>query len=332
MLVALKSRLVFGAFLVSLGWLQSLAGGQSESSLPPGWQAFENCPVRAERVVDVPALESGLLSSVDVDQNQAVQEDAVLARLEEDIAQLSQRLAQYELLSAKALATDNSDIEFHQFAMEQREEEYRNYEKIATRFSDSELRQKKLAWEQAKVALVRAKHSQQRAAVDAQLKAASLEAAKISLKRRSVTAPLSGVVSKRYKHSGQWVQAGEPILQITDLSRLVIDRSIPIDAFKLHDLLGAEVRVQFVDNRSRKTVVVQGEVASYDHEVSAKGLSRIHIRVQNRQVDGSWLLLPGMNVKVFLKSGQDIDFEKINVRGSEQTVSTRATIIRSEIN
>ncbi|MEM7557723.1 MAG: HlyD family efflux transporter periplasmic adaptor subunit [Planctomycetota bacterium] len=331
MLVALTSRFVFGALLVSLS-LAQLAIGQSESSLPPGWQAFENCPVRAERVVDVPALESGLLASVEVDQNQAVQEDAVLAQLDEEIAQLSQRLAQYELLSADALATDNSDIDFHQFAMEQREEEYRNYEKIATRFSDSELRQKKLAWEQAKVALVRAKHAQQRAAVDAQLKAASLEAAKISLKRRSVTAPLSGVVSKRYKHAGQWVEAGEPILQITDLSQLVIDRSIPIDAFKLHDLLGAEVRVQFVDNRSRESVVVQGEVASYDHEVSAKGLSRIHIRVQNRQVDGSWLLLPGMNVKVFLKSGQDIDFEETSARGSEQTVSTRATITRSQIN
>lgn len=332
MLVALTSRFVLGALLVSLSLPQQLAVGQSEGSLPPGWQAFENCPVRAERVVDVPALESGLLVSVEVDQNQAVQENAVLAQLDEDIAQLSQRLAEFELASANSLATDSSDIDFHEFAMQQREEEYRSYEKIATRFSDSELRQKILAWEQAKVALVRAKHAQQRAAVDAQLKAASLEAAKISLKRRRVTAPLSGVVSKRYKHAGQWVEAGEPILQITDLSQLVIDRSIPINAFSLHDLLGAEVRVQFVDNRSRENVVVRGEVASYDHEVSAKGLSRIHIRVQNRQVDGSWLLLPGMNVKVFLKSGQDIDSKETNPRGSELTVSTRAAITRSEVN
>ena len=123
---ALTSRFVFGTLLVSLCMPHLSAAGQSDRLLPQGWQAFENCPVRAEHVVDVPALESGQLAAVEAELNQSVQENAVLARLDQDIAQLSQRLAEFELASASSLATDNSNVDFHQFAMEQREDDLCN--------------------------------------------------------------------------------------------------------------------------------------------------------------------------------------------------------------
>ncbi|MEM7474992.1 MAG: HlyD family efflux transporter periplasmic adaptor subunit, partial [Planctomycetota bacterium] len=148
-------------------------------------------------------------------------------------------------------------------------------------------------------ALNRAQHGMQRAIVDSQLEAASLEAAKLTRSRRSIAAPISGIVSRTFKHVGQWVEAGEPVLQLTDLSNLMVDQSIPIAGNRLVDLVGKEVRVRAISQLGHE-IVLAGYIASYDHVVSARGEVRVHVRIPNRMQQGHWLLLPGMNCTLFL--------------------------------
>ncbi|MEM7479456.1 MAG: hypothetical protein AAF483_31105, partial [Planctomycetota bacterium] len=117
------------------------------------WRQFKGCPIKAEHIVDVPALESGVLKAIEFDLNDSVQSEQSVAILDTDIADMSLQLAELELRAAKALAEDNSNVEFHEFALKQRKEDLKNHELISSSVSGTEMRQKRLEVEQARVAL-----------------------------------------------------------------------------------------------------------------------------------------------------------------------------------
>lgn len=279
---------------------------QDASHSSTGWLRFDGCPVLQERAIDVPALESGLLESVDVELNSEVTEGTVAGRLNSDLATMELRLAQLQSEAADSLVKDNSDVEYHQLALQEVEDELKSFQSIESSVSSAEIRRLTLNVGKAKLALIRSRRAKTRAGVEAQLKAAAVEAAEKRLKRRVISIPSNGVVTTVHRHRGQWVQAGDPVIEVVQMDHLVVDCLLPEQQVDRATIIGAEVRVEIPpsagSNPNEPTVKLSGRITSYDPKVSSAGFVRVHARIANVKKDGQWVLLPGRVVNLFIPS------------------------------
>lgn len=296
-------RLALVAMLVAtFGMIARETSAQSLSSNGTGvvtWLTFPDCPVLLEKAVEVPALESGVLEKVEVELNAPVKLGQPLAHLDEELAQMELKLAQLQYQAALELAKDDSSIKFSKVALSAAKEELENNSAIKASVSGSELRRLTLAVGSAEVNLQRAELALKRAAVDAELKAASVQAAKLRLDRRHIVSPLDGIVTAVHLHQGQWIDAGKPIALVADLEHLLVDCLIPIEKVDLKRIVGLEVRVETAHaSPGGSPVRLAGKIASYDPQVSSQGVVRVHAKIQNARQGEHWLLLPGMTVKL----------------------------------
>lgn len=300
-----------------MGWL---AASTTVNGQGNGWITFEKCSAMVEYRVEIPAQERGFLKRLNVELNQSVEGDQVLAELDTELAELELRMAQLEHSRAEELARDDADVKLQQLALRQVEAELANYRAISNSVSESEIRRLELGVEQAKVGVIRATHVRNRALSEVKLKAASVEVAEMRLARRRIVAPRSGVVTAIKIFPGQSLEAGQTILEIEDLEHLVVDRLVPIAQVNVSDLVGSEVRVDILQ-ADGQTVRLAGKVTSYDPRVSPSGLVRMHARVNNVQRQGNWVLLPGSEVTMHVAqpeaSGQSAS--QVGRRTSQQT-------------
>ncbi|MGN6544291.1 MAG: efflux RND transporter periplasmic adaptor subunit [Aureliella sp.] len=263
------------------------------------WLTFADCPVLLEKSVEVPALESGVLEKVEVELNAPVKAGQAIAQLDEELARMELKLAQLQHQAALELAADDSNVKFSKVALSAAKEELDNNTAIKASVSGSELRRLTLAVGSAEVNLQRAELALKRAAVDAELKAASVQAAHLRLGRRRIASPIDGIVTAVHLHQGQWVEAGKPVALVADLEHLLVDCLIPIEKVDLKRIVGLEVRVETAHaSPGGSPVRLAGRISSYDPQVSSQGVVRVHAKIQNARHGEHWLLLPGMNVKL----------------------------------
>jgi multidrug efflux pump subunit AcrA (membrane-fusion protein) len=296
-------RLAAGCLIAWASFRTSpVALGQSDSRDGSGaatWLTFADCPVLLEKSVEVPALESGVLEKVEIELNAPVKAGQTLARLDEELALMEVKLAQLQHQAAVELANDDSSVKFAKVALNAAKEELENNSAIKASVSGSELRRLTLAVGSAEVNLQRAELALKRAAVEAELKAATVQAASLRNSRRRIVSPLDGIVTAVHLHQGQWVEAGKPVALVADLEHLLVDCLIPIEKVDRKRIVGLEVRVETVQpSPGSAPLRLAGRISSYDPQVSSQGLVRVHARIQNARQGEHWLLLPGMNVKL----------------------------------
>ncbi|NIO43215.1 MAG: efflux RND transporter periplasmic adaptor subunit [Burkholderiales bacterium] len=63
------------------------------------------------------------------------------------------------------------------------------------------------------------------------------------VRRHTLVAPFSGVVSNRYTDPGEWVETGTPVLELVDLRRLRIDVQVPQERYE-QIAVGSSVKVE----------------------------------------------------------------------------------------
>ncbi|MFN3190118.1 MAG: efflux RND transporter periplasmic adaptor subunit [Aureliella sp.] len=271
----------------------------SETATAEGWQTLPRCAVLAEQTVPVPAPESGVLTRLNVQKHEEVSQRVAIANLNTDVAEIDLHNAKLEEEAARARAADNLSVEFHQLAMEEAKQVLDNHENAKRSVNLAELNRLRLAYEKSKVALGQAKQAKQMAQVDWQLKKARTEAAQLRLARRTIHSPVSGTVIDAPKTVGQWVEAGETMMVIQNLENLRIDFLVQADALDLSMLQGAPARVKFAPPEG-SPILLSGIVQSYDPQVSARGLIRVHVSLKNVKRNGHWVLLPGREVDLMV--------------------------------
>lgn len=263
------------------------------------WLTFSECPVLLERSVEVPTLESGVLSKVNVEVNAMVAAGQPIAKLDDEMALLDLKIARLQHQAAMEVAKDSSDVDFLKVAMKESQQELEDHRSIKSSVAAMEIRRLSLAFGRAELAVIRAEQSLKRAAIDVELKAAGVQAATMKLNRRQIESPLSGIVTTIHVHQGQSVDAGKSIAIVADLEHLLVDCLIPIQKIDLKRIVGLEVRVESEQpGLGGKSIRMAGKIASYDPHVSSQGLVRVHAKIQNSRHGDHWLLLPGMTVKL----------------------------------
>lgn len=289
----------------SIVWLQVLARDcvcQSQTRVEAAatkWLTFPDCPVLLENSIEVPAQETGMLENIDVELNATVTSGQTLARLDDELATMELKIAKLQHAAAEELARDDSQVRFRKLTLKATEEELASHNSISKSVAGSELRRLNLSVGSASVEVQTAERAMKRAAVQAELAAATVQAAAIRLNQRRISAPLDGIVTAIHLRPGQWVEAGKPVLVVSNMQQLLVDCLIPVEKVDLKRIVGLEVRVESERvPASGKPVRLAGKITSYDPQVSSQGLVRVHSRIQNAREGDHWLLLPGMNVRL----------------------------------
>jgi macrolide-specific efflux system membrane fusion protein len=246
--------------------------------------------------VEVPAQEAGPLVELRAQAGQNAAAGDVLAQLDDRAARIELAIAQREFEIARDEAASDIDVQFATkseqvayFAYQQALEANKSHSRAVV---ETELKRLQFEWERAKLQIIQAQLGHQTAQQNAEIRRAKLEAAQEAVARRQIRAPLAGQVVQVHKDAGEWVNPGEAVLQLVRLDRLRLKGFLNAQDLAPSQALNrpARVRVGLAGGRQEE---FPGQVVFVSPKEEADGQFGVWIDVQNRQVDGQWVLSAG---------------------------------------
>lgn len=244
------------------------------------------CRIVLIRQVTLACDRSGVVKSV------AFQEgDAVEAK--QQVVLIADEVARANLAVAEKKASNDVDVRFNQKARDVAEAEYQKNveanEKAATK-SKGEGKQTVVAVslleiEKLKLAAQKAVLSIEQAESELALNKLNAEQARAELATYSVIAPFAGVVTRVYKHAGEAVRQGDPILELVNIDRVRIEGRVPLNEVRAVKLK-QKVRVKLNDpdfELPEESLEFEGQVTFVDVTVDpVTRETRVWAEVENR--------------------------------------------------
>ena len=255
------------------------------------------------RIVDrvaVPARVSGTLLAIRVVEGQAVDRGAHVAQLDDADAELLRSRAQVELDLAAMKADNDVGVRSANAALEFARSRLKQLQEAATAIkgsvSQSELEKAKAEAVQAEFDLENARHSFALARLTKQLKECDFRLGERNVQLRIIEAPLTGLVTQIFKRPGEWVEAGDQVMQIVSMDRLRAEGFVPAKDVP-EDLPGAAVTLQ-VNLANRRSKSFSGKIVFVHPEIDpVNGQMRVWAEIQNRE---GWLR-PGMRATMSIE-------------------------------
>jgi len=183
---------------------------------------------------DVPARDNGVLTSIGVQEGQSVALDQVVANVDDADARLLLVKAEAEASIAESTAKNDVDVRFARKAAEVAQAELKRSKESIERFersvSQTELDKITLEAERATLAVESADRELQTARLTLALKQAEVAVARQVVERRSVRAPLNGLVVQIHRRRGEWVKPGDPVVRLMRIDRLRVEAFVAAGA------------------------------------------------------------------------------------------------------
>jgi multidrug efflux pump subunit AcrA (membrane-fusion protein) len=263
---------------------------------------IEGCLVTLINDVMVPAQEAGRLMKVNVKGGEEVDENSVIAEIDNRDTLAKRKIAQGEFDVATTQADSDAELELGKKGVEVSKAEYDQNVEIRTKnpgaVSDTELRKFKFQWDRAKAQVKVAEVDRVVAGLTAKVKEAQLEATANELARRQITAPFKGEVEDVKRQVGEWVQPGEPIARIVQLDRLRVKGMVYANATSPTDVIGKPVEITIMA-AGGKTELVKGHIDFVSSIIEVTGEFRVWCDIDNQKyIDPvtkkeSWKIQPG---------------------------------------
>ena len=128
------------------------------------------------------------------------------------------------------------------------------------------------------------------------VKARTLDQAKLQLARRGLRSPLDGEVAEVFRHRGEWLEPGQRVMRIVRLDRLKVEGFVDSRAIT-SSLRGAAVRVLVTPSDDEKPVVVKGRIVFISSEIDPVNAQvRVWAEVENPDL----LLRPGLPAEMVI--------------------------------
>jgi multidrug efflux system membrane fusion protein len=138
------------------------------------------------------------------------------------------------------------------------------------------------------------------AGLQSKVSEAELAQATEKVERRRIKSPLAGQVQKIYRHVGEWVQAGEPVVHVVQVGSLRVQGTLNISEYAPEEVMGRPVTVKVVFARGRSETF-NGNVIFVDPMVELGGNYLVRALIKNREENGQWLLRPGMEAEMTIQ-------------------------------
>lgn len=249
--------------------------------------------------IEIAPLDPGAVAEVLVQPGEDVAAGEVLVRLEDGQAALQRDAAARQLEIAEADAGDSSGVEIARSAENLARVEYERGRGLGSVIVASDLDRLYFDWQKAVFQTKQAEHELRRAELTAAIRRAELAVAEQAWSRRQIRAPAAGSVLEIRRSAGEWLQLGDVVVVLGDLSHLRIKLHLDARKLSLEDLKGrkGEFRAELPGGVS---AAAPGEVVFVRPEILSDGTFDVWFDVKNSQVRGAWLLTPGMRGEVIL--------------------------------
>lgn len=222
------------------------------------------------RSVDVPSLEMGAIEHMHVREGDRVEKGKPLAALDHAIHRQQLLIAKQSMDAIGRIESAKAELALSDARLK----------KLLQLRNKGFARQEEVERTRADVAVARG--DLLTAEEDAAIKRLEYEKARIQLQRRTITAPIAGVISIVHKEVGEFVSQNDPyILQIVQLDKLRINFSVPSEATtNLHH--GQRVVVHVGQTHHRASGIVEFVSPITDAE---SGTVRVKVQIDNSQRD-----------------------------------------------
>jgi multidrug resistance efflux pump len=285
---------MFSATLIAATILIGLAqlGDSDQLSAQPSDPEIDAL-ITVDDVVKLSAEEAGVLKHLGVDEGDVVRAHQKIGQIDDSAAQIQLKAAEYAAQAALQRSQDEVEIQFQKasaLVWEDEYEELRESNRLAPRsVTDSDVRQAKLKWDQARLGTEKTTKDQQLAVFDYHAKRAEVAAAQLAIKHRVITAPFDGVVEEIFRRQDEWVTAGDPILHLFRLDTMKVVGVVDSTKYDPHEIQGCEVTVVVPMARGREETV-RGRITRISTIERGDKKFEVGAEVANRQEHGAWLL------------------------------------------
>lgn len=304
-IIALVSRsLCLLASLTLLG--RSLAAENSTIEVT-------DCVVRFAEEVHVPSVESGRVAAVNVKLNEPIDNNAIIARLDDRTLKIRHRASTLRLDHARRTAMDDVELRYAETALAEAEAELDSNRSIHKDVSGaiplSHLRRLRLAVERGELEVALAKKRRVEAQVEVEMREADVAMLDDQLHNLEITSPMAGTVLEISRSPGEWIEKGEAIATVARVDRLHVHALVRQEMLPLGQCKGLPISVHWIDSHSGLEKTLRGTVLSLDPQVLAGARYRLHAEVINRrdETDPSrWQLVPGTEVRMKVYANQPV--------------------------
>ena len=284
-----------------MGQLQAQQGQPREVSPGEGISA-ENCMVQYINKVNVSAKAEGMLMELRFEEGDTVNEDDVLAIIDDTSAELAFELKKAEEKEAILNAANEVNLEDAKNSEELASAESEAYKELRRQGAIPywEMEKKRLEAKRAKLRIELADMQKKIAEVQMIAKRSERKIAEFELTRRKVTAPATGFIEARIAQLGEWVQPGTPIATLIQMDRLRVEGDVDALSYKVRQ--GTPVQVTIYSEGAKATnriTIDECKLGYVSMEIDLNNRHRVWVEVQNyRNDDDDWVIKPGMRAEI----------------------------------
>jgi multidrug efflux pump subunit AcrA (membrane-fusion protein) len=265
---------------------------------------IKQCLVSLVEDIQVPAREAGALASVEVVEGEFVTAGQVLATIDDRQPKLAKLAAELERDAALAKAEDDIEVRFSEAALAVAAADLQRALAIEAKspggVTQQEIQKLRLAKHRDELQIDRSKLEMRVAKMNADVHQASVQSADDALVRRQIVSPIDGVVVTLFHERGEWVNAGESVLQVIRIDRLRVEGFLSSGEHAPEDVAGRQVTVD-VPMAGNRTARFAGQVVYISPIVQAGGKYRVRAEVANRTENGHPILRPGMSATMTIQ-------------------------------
>lgn len=254
--------------------------------------------------VKVPARDAGALVKLWVKGGEIVPASVVLGQIDDRDTLAKMRIAQGELDAATAQATSKAEIEAAEKGRDVADAEWRTAQEIREKspgaMSLQELRRARFQVDRADAQIKVAKTDNIVAGLTAMTKKAQLDATAVELSKKKIVSPIQGQIVEVYKHEGEWVQPGDPLLRLVRLDRVRVEGFVYAAEASPFDVDGKPVSVK-VYLPGNKEVTLNGRVDYVSPLIEGSGRNRqyrVWAEVENQVIDNHFVVQPGSSAEL----------------------------------
>jgi multidrug efflux pump subunit AcrA (membrane-fusion protein) len=287
----------------------ALAADAAPSSQSTGDAVIPVCQVVSIEKQEVPGADPGVLVEMLVKEGMKVTKDQELGRVDDREAKAQLIVKQYDSEAADKEANSDINVRYQkataEVALKAWQKLLKANEGTKGTVAEIEVLKTELEYRKAMLGIDKAKEEHDAAGLTAKAKAAEAKAAEIGVERRILRAPFDGVVVNVKKHVGEWVAAGEPVVELIRVDRLSIRGGLPADQWPPADIEGRKVTVEVLLPRGR-VEKVPGQVVFVSPKIEQGKLhvwAEVDIPVEK---DGRPLVPAGLTGKMTIHVKQPV--------------------------
>jgi multidrug efflux pump subunit AcrA (membrane-fusion protein) len=273
----------------------------------PASMTIKNCYVKYDEEAKVAAQEPGVILLLPVKEGQYVKAGELLAQVDDKLPMRDMEIANFKLKVAQEQAASDINVRYSKKAAEVARAKCAIDEKanrdVRKSVPEVLVDQHLLEADAAALSIEKSDLELKIAKLQVNVSQAELDAAKEKVDHRRIKSPLTGQVRKINPHVGEWVQPGDVVMHVVEVNRLRVEGFVNVSDFSPEEIIGQPVTVKAVFARGR-IETFNGNIVFVDPKVQGGGSLGTYLfraLIQNREVNGQWLLRDGMTAEVTIQ-------------------------------